>query len=71
MTETYFFKTTPVRDPSLLGFFRITRSISYFIAPLITGAVFLFTQDQGYLFVTLGVICLLAIFPALGIKDTK
>lgn len=71
MIETYFFKTTNVRDPSMLGFFRITRSISFFIAPLITGAVLFFTTDQAYQFITLGIICLLAIIPAWGLRDTK
>jgi MFS family permease len=71
MIETYFFKTTPAKDPSLLGFFRVTRFISFFIAPLITGAVYLFTQNQSYLFVTLGIICLVPVALAAGIKDTK
>ncbi len=71
MMETYFFKTVDCRDSNTLGFFRITRSISYFIAPLITGAVFLFTADQSYLFITIGIICLLALIPIWGLKDTK
>lgn len=71
MVETYFFKTVDAKDPNLLGFFRITRSISYFVAPLITGAVFLFTKDQSYLFITLGLVCLLAIIPLWNLKDTK
>jgi len=33
--ETYFFKTVDARDPTILGFFRVTRSISYFTAPLL------------------------------------
>lgn len=71
MIETYFFKTTDTKDPNLLGFFRITRSISYFIAPLITGFVFLFTTDQSYLFITLGLLCLIALIPVWGLKDTR
>ncbi len=70
MIETYFFKTVDAKDPNMLGFFRITRSVSFFIAPLITGAVFMFTKDQSFLFITLGLICLLAIIPAWGLKDT-
>jgi MFS family permease len=71
MIEIYFFKTVDAKDPNMLGFFRITRSISFFIAPLITGAVFLFTQDQRYLFATLGLICLFALIPAARMKDTN
>lgn len=71
MIETYFFKTVNAEDPNLLGFFRITRSISYFIAPLMTGIVFIFTSDQSYLFITLGLVCLCAIIPAWQLKDTK
>jgi MFS family permease len=71
MIETYFFKTKPASDPSLLGFFRITRSISFFIAPLVTGAVMLFTTNPAVQFIVLGVICLTAILPAAEIKDTK
>ena len=71
MIETYFFKTAKAEDSSLLGFFRITRSISYFIAPLITGFGLLFFKDQSILFIILGIICLLAMIPAWSIRDTK
>ncbi len=70
MIETYFFKTVNAKDPSTLGFFRITRSVSFFIAPLITGVVFMFTSDQSYLFITLGLLCLVAIIPAWRMRDT-
>jgi len=71
MIETYFFKIVDAKDPNVLGFFRITRFTSYFIAPLLTGIVFLFTSNQSYLFVVLGILCLLAIIPAWTLKDTK
>lgn len=71
MIETYFFKTTDPKDPNLLGFFRITRSAAYFIAPLITGAAFLFTKNQSFLFISVGIICLLALIPASSMKDTN
>ncbi len=70
MIETYFFKTVDPKDPNILGFFRITRSISYFIAPLITGFVLIYTSDQSYMFVVIGLLCLLAIVPAWGLGDT-
>lgn len=71
MIETYFFKTVNARDPNLLGFFRITRSISYFMAPLITGFVLLFTMNRSYLFVSIGIICLCAMIPVWKLDDTK
>jgi len=70
MMETYFFKTVSPRDSAALGLFRITRPVSYFIAPMITGIGLLFTTDQ-YLFVIVGLFSLVALWPALTIKDTN
>ncbi|MBP6858654.1 MAG: MFS transporter [Candidatus Pacebacteria bacterium] len=70
MIEVYFFKTVPTRDTATLGMFRITRPISNFIAPVITGAALIFTT-HGNLFAVIGVIALLGLYPALTIKDTK
>ncbi len=70
MIETYFFKTIDAKDPNMLGFFRLTRSISFFIAPLITAIVLLFTKDQSFVFLTLGLLCLVAIVPAWRLRDT-
>lgn len=70
MIETYFFKTVSVRDTAVLGSFRITRPVSNFIAPLITGAGLLVTTHQ-YLFVIVGMIALAGLIPALTIRDTK
>jgi MFS family permease len=70
MMETYFFKTVSSRDTATLGMFRITRPVSNFIAPLITGAALLFTSHE-YLFVVIGAIALVGLYPALTIKDTK
>jgi MFS family permease len=71
MIETYFFKTVSAKDPNLLGFFRVTRSLSYFIAPLLAGFVFLFTEDSSLQFIALGVMCLGAIIPLMSLKDTQ
>ena len=70
MMETYFFKTVSPRDAAALGMFRITRPVSYFIAPLITGFGLLFTTDVN-LFAVIGVFSLLALFPVLTIKDVN
>lgn len=70
MIETYFFKTVSQRDTAVLGSFRVTRPVAYFIAPLITGAGLMFTTHE-FLFVIIGIISLVGLVPALTIKDTK
>ncbi len=70
MIETYFFKTVSVRDSAALGIFRITRPMSYFIAPLITIVGLYLTTNAG-LFVIIGFICLVALVPILGMKEAR
>jgi MFS family permease len=70
MMETYFFKTVSPRDSAALGLFRITRPLSYFIAPLVTGVGLLITTNQN-LFIVIGAIALLAVIPAASIKDRR
>jgi MFS family permease len=70
MMETYFFKTVSSRDTAVLGLFRITRPLSNFIAPLVTGFGLIF-MSHNYLFILIGIISLVGIIPAMMIKDTK
>lgn len=70
MMETYFFKTVSPRDSAALGIFRITRPVSYFIAPAIMMVGLVFTTN-AYMFAVIGVISLLALYPVLTIKDTN
>lgn len=70
MMETYFFKTVSPRDSAVLGMFRITRPVSNFLAPLIAGIGLVFIHDQ-YMFVIVGLMCLLALYPVLTIRDTN
>lgn len=70
MIETYFFKKVDGKDPEVLSMFRITRPLSFFIAPLITTVGLVYTTEN-YLFVVLGVICLLTLFPIFRIRDTN
>ncbi len=70
MIETYFFKTVSPRDSAVLGSFRVTRPASYFFAPLITGFGLLFMTHQ-YLFILVGLMCLIALYPVLTMKDTR
>lgn len=69
MIETYFFKTVSERDNGMLGMFRITRPLANFIAPIITIVGVMFFAESN-IFIILGAICLLAIYPALRLKDT-
>ncbi len=70
MIETYFFKKVDGKDPEVLSMFRITRPLSFFIAPVIATLGLVYTSER-YLFVVLGVICLLTLFPIFKIKDTN
>jgi MFS family permease len=70
MMETYFFKTVSPRDSAVLGFFRITRPLSYFLAPVIMMLGLLIVPEQ-YMFVVIGLMSLIALIPALSIKDTN
>lgn len=70
MIETYFFKKVDGKDPEILSMFRITRPLSFFIAPLIATVGLVYTTEK-YLFVVLGIICLLTLFPIFKLKDTN
>lgn len=70
MMETYFFKTVSPRDAATLGVFRVTRPLSYFLAPLVTIIGLSFTTDE-YLFAVIGAITLLALIPISSIRDTN
>ena len=70
MIEIYFFKKVDGKDPAVLSMFRVTRPLSYFIAPLITTIGLVYTTNE-YLFVILGAACLLTLLPILKIKDTN
>jgi len=70
MMETYFFKTVSPRDSAVLGSFRITRPFAYFIAPLIM-IVGLQVIPAQYMFIIIGLISLLALYPVMTIRDTN
>lgn len=70
MIETYFFKKIDGKDPEILSMFRITRPLSYFIAPIITTVGLVYTTEP-YLFIILGVLCLLTLFPIVKMRDTN
>jgi MFS family permease len=70
MMETYFFKKAAAKDAPILGAFRITRPFAYFLAPLVMGGSLLFTTHQ-YVFVIVGLISFLAIFPVTRMEELR
>lgn len=70
MNETYFFKNTKNNDPNILSLFRMTRPISYVIAPIIASFI-LPLSSLGTLFVILGMITLYGLRYSLTIEDTR
>ena len=70
MIETYFFKKVDKKDSEILGAFRVTRPLSYLIAPILTSVSLFFVTDV-YLFVILGVLCLITLIPISFIRDTN
>ncbi len=70
MIETYFFKKVDVKDSEILSIFRITRPLSFFIAPLITVVGLMFVSN-AYLFAIIGVLCILSVIPIALIRDTR
>ncbi len=70
MVETYFFKKVDVKDSEILSIFRITRPLSFFIAPLITVVGLMFVSSS-YLFAIIGALCILTLGPIALIRDTK
>jgi predicted MFS family arabinose efflux permease len=70
MIETYFFKKVDVKDSEILSIFRITRPLSFFIAPLITVVGLMFVSNT-YLFAIIGTLCIITIIPIALIRDTR
>jgi MFS family permease len=70
MIEIYFFKKVKPEDSDVLGMFRITRPISYIIAPIITSIGLFYTTDSN-LFIILGVIVLCSLYYSLTLKDLR
>jgi MFS family permease len=70
MTETYFFKKVSSSETGIISIFRNTYPTSYIIAPLIASGVVALAPTK-YLFLILGIICLLGILFVIPIRDTK
>jgi len=70
MNETYFFKHVDAEDTGMISLYRVTRPLAYIIGPL-AGALVLAVAPFNQLYLILGVIMLVGIFPAMRIIDTK
>ncbi|MEK7180342.1 MAG: MFS transporter [Patescibacteria group bacterium] len=70
MTESYFFKHVNAANFDTISVFRMARPISFIITPLIAG-IALGALPYRFTFLVLVGILLLAIRPALEIKDTR
>lgn len=69
-TESYFFKHVNGEDSDVVGVFRILGPLAYIVGPLLGTALLLFLPFS-YIFVALGVIMMIGVPVALGLKDTR
>ncbi len=70
MIETYFFKKVSAENSEILGMFRVTRPLAYFIAPIITVVGLAYTTNAN-LFIIIGSLCFLTLLPIITLRDTN
>ncbi|MFA5188371.1 MAG: MFS transporter [Patescibacteria group bacterium] len=70
MRETYFFKKVDVENIDIINSFRSTIPLAYLVAPIMAVILTYFSQFN-YLFILLGLILLIGLYPILTLKDTK
>jgi len=70
MRETYFFKKVDVENIDVINSFRSTIPLAYLIAPILA-VVLTYYSLFNYLFIILGFILILGLWPILTLKDTK
>ena len=70
MRETYFFKKVDVDNIDIINAFRSTIPLAYLVAPALAITIIYYSQIN-YLFVAMGIILLLGLWPTLTLKDTK
>lgn len=69
MSDTYFFKKVDASRVNLISLYRMTRPMSYIIAPALATVVFIFIDIRATFFV-LGLLMLFGLRYSLSIKDT-
>ena len=69
-TESYFFKNVDKDKTDIIGFFRISRPVSFIIAPITATIILGFIQFQ-FIFIFIGILMILGLKYSLALKDTK
>ncbi len=69
-SETYFFKQVTDTQSNLISFFRISRPLSFIVAPILATVALQFIPFQ-YIFIIIGILMVLGTHYALLLKDTK
>ena len=69
-SESYFFKHVDQTKAPVIGFFRISRPVSFIIAPLIATVALQFIPFQ-YIFILVGAIMIVGAHYSLALNDTK
>lgn len=70
LRDSYFYKKIDGRDVDLISFFRTTRSVAYLLAAGIS-AMILVVLPMEYVFLLVGLLVLLGLYPALKLVDNK
>lgn len=70
MLETYIYKSTTVKDITIISSFRLTRPVSFFFSSFIMIIGLMFVDYQS-MFAVLGLFVFTALLPILTIKDIK
>ncbi len=68
--DTYFFKKVNDEKTDVISFFRITRPLSFIIAPLLATLILQFIPFQ-YVFIIIGSIMIVGAHYSLALKDTR
>ncbi len=69
-TESYFFKHVDKEKTDVISFFRITRPVSFIVAPVLATIFLQFVPFQ-YIFIFIGGVMILGTKYSLNLKDTK
>jgi MFS family permease len=69
-TESYFFKHVDQEKTDVISFFRVSRPLSFIVAPLLATLVFQFIPFQ-YIFIIVGGVMITGAHYSLSLRDTK
>jgi MFS family permease len=69
-TDSYFFKQVGEKKSDVISFYRITRPLSYIVAPIMATISLQFIPFQ-YIFIVIGICMIIGTHYSLALKDTK